>query len=54
VVKSVAKGYHFFKPPGLFTIGSAKLGLNGWGKVNTRFFHPEKGIMAKIERSVGQ
>ena len=54
VVKSVAKGYHFFKPPGLFTIGSAKLGLNGWVKVNTRFFHPEKGIMAKIERSVGQ
>ena len=54
VVKSVAKGYHFFKPPGLFTIGSAKLGLNGWVKVNTRFFHPEKGIMAKIERSIGQ
>ena len=54
VVKSVAKGYHFFKPPGLFTIGSAKLGLNGWVKVNKRFFHPEKGIMAKIERSVGQ
>jgi len=54
VVKSVAKGYHFFKPPGLFTISSAKLGLNGWVKVNTRFFHPEKGIMAKIERSIGQ
>jgi len=54
VVKSVAKGYHFFKPPGLFTIGSAKLGLNGWVKVNTRFFHPEKGIMAKVERSIGQ
>jgi len=54
VVKSVAKSYHFFKPPGLFTIGSAKLGLNGWVKVNTRFFHPEKGIMAKIERSIGQ
>jgi len=54
VVQSVAKSYHFFKPPGLFTIGSAKLGLNGWVKVNTRFFHPEKGIMAKIERSIGQ
>ena len=54
VVKSVAKGYHFFKPPGLFTIGSAKLGLSGWVKVNTRFFHPEKGIMAAIERSIGQ
>jgi sulfate/thiosulfate transport system substrate-binding protein len=54
VVKSVSKGYHFFKPPGLFTIGSAKYGLTGWTKVNKRFFHPEKGIMAKIERSVGQ
>ena len=54
VVKSVSKGYHFFKPPGLFTIGSSKYGLNGWAKVNKRFFHPEKGIMAKIERSVGQ
>jgi sulfate/thiosulfate transport system substrate-binding protein len=54
VVKSVSKGYHFFRPPGLFTIGSAKYGLTGWTKVNKRFFHPEKGIMAKIERSVGQ
>jgi sulfate/thiosulfate transport system substrate-binding protein len=54
VVKSVAKGYHFFKPPGLFTISSAKYGLNGWTKVNKRFFHPEKGIMAAIERSVGR
>jgi sulfate/thiosulfate transport system substrate-binding protein len=54
VVKSVAKKYHFYKPAGLFTIGSAKLGLNGWVKVNKRFFHPEKGIMAAVERSVGQ
>ena len=54
VVKSVAKGYHFFKPPGLFTISSTKYGLNGWVKVNKRFFHPEKGIMAAIERSIGQ
>ena len=54
MVKSVAKGYHFFKPPGLFTISSAKYGLNGWVKVNKRFFHPEKGIMAAIERSIGQ
>jgi len=52
VVKNISKGYH--KPPGLFTIGSAKYGLNGWVKVNKRFFHPEKGIMAKVERSVGQ
>jgi sulfate transport system substrate-binding protein len=54
VVKSVAKGYHFYKPPGLFTISSARWGLNGWVKVNKRFFHPEKGIMAAIERSVGR
>jgi sulfate/thiosulfate transport system substrate-binding protein len=54
VIKSVAKSYHFYKPAGLFTIGTAKLGLNGWVKVNKRFFHPEKGVMAKIERSIGQ
>jgi sulfate/thiosulfate-binding protein len=54
VVKSVAKGYKFYKPAGLFTINSTKLGLNGWTKVNTRFFHPQKGIVAKIEKSLGQ
>jgi sulfate transport system substrate-binding protein len=54
VVKSVAKGYRFYKPAGLFTINSTKLGLNGWTKVNTRFFHPQKGIVAKIEKSLGQ
>jgi sulfate transport system substrate-binding protein len=53
VVKSVAKGYRFYKPAGLFTINSRKLGLNGWTKVNNRFFRPEKGIVAKIERSIG-
>jgi sulfate/thiosulfate-binding protein len=53
VVKSVAKGYRFFKPAGLFTITSRKLGLNGWTNVNRRFFQPEKGIVAKIERSIG-
>jgi hypothetical protein len=53
-VKTVATSYHFFKPPGLFTIGSAKYGLNGWVNVNKRFFHPEKGVMAAVERSIGQ
>jgi sulfate transport system substrate-binding protein len=53
VVKGVARGYKFYKPAGLFTINSKKLGLNGWTKVNNRFFHPEKGIVAKIERSIG-
>jgi len=53
VLKSVAKGYRFVKPPGLFTITSKQWGLNGWTKVNRRFFDPNKGIMAKIERSLG-
>jgi len=53
VVKSVARSYHFYSPKGLFTIGSAKLGLNGWTKVNSRFFHPTTGIVAKIEKSLG-
>jgi sulfate/thiosulfate transport system substrate-binding protein len=52
-VKSVAKSYKFYKPPGLFTISTAKLGLNGWTKVNRRFFHPQKGVVAKIEKSLG-
>jgi sulfate transport system substrate-binding protein len=54
VVKAAAKGTKFYSPPGLFTIASAKLGLNGWTKVNTRFFRPGTGIVAKIERSLGQ
>jgi len=53
VVKSVARKYKFYKPAGLFTINSPKLGLNGWTKVQTRFFHPRTGIVAKIERSLG-
>jgi sulfate/thiosulfate-binding protein len=54
VVKSAAKGYRFYKPPGLFTISSKKLGLNGWTKVNRRFFDPNNGIVAVIERSLGR
>src|SRR6202795_830697 len=53
VLKSVAKSYRFVQPPGIFTINSAKWGLNGWTKVNRRFFDPNKGIMARIERSLG-
>ena len=52
-VKGAAKGYKFYKPPGLFTISSKALGLNGWTKVNRRFFHPQNGIVAKIEESLG-
>jgi sulfate/thiosulfate-binding protein len=53
VLKSVAKGYHFVQPPSLFTISSKQWGLNGWTKLNRRFFDPNKGIMARIERSLG-
>ncbi len=37
--------------PGQFTID--QLGLGGWDKVQKRFFDPNTGIMAKIERQVG-
>jgi sulfate/thiosulfate-binding protein len=53
VIKSVTKSYHFVQPPALFTINSKQWGLNGWTKVNRRFFDPNHGIMAKIERSLG-
>ena len=36
---------------GQFTID--QLGLGGWDKVQTRFFDPDTGVMAKIERQVG-
>jgi sulfate/thiosulfate transport system substrate-binding protein len=54
VLKSVARRYHFFKPPGLFTINTKPVGLNGWARVNKRFFDPNHGIMAAIERSLGR
>jgi sulfate/thiosulfate transport system substrate-binding protein len=53
VVKSVAKHYRLYHPPGLFTISSKRYGLNGWPKVNKRFFDPNHGIVAAIERSLG-
>jgi sulfate transport system substrate-binding protein len=53
VVKSVAKGYKFYKPAKLFTIDSKQVGLNGWTKVNSRFFNPQKGVVARIEKSLG-
>jgi sulfate/thiosulfate transport system substrate-binding protein len=37
--------------PGLFTID--QLGLGGWAKVQQRFFDPQAGIMARIQRQVG-
>jgi sulfate/thiosulfate transport system substrate-binding protein len=53
VVKSVLEKNRKKFPvrPGQFTID--QLGLGGWDKVQTRFFDPDKGIMARIERQVG-
>jgi sulfate/thiosulfate transport system substrate-binding protein len=39
----------FPTPAGLFTIRD----LGGWDKVNTEFFDPDKGSVAKIEQSAG-
>jgi len=53
VVKSVlqANASKFPTRPGLFTID--QLGLGGWSKVQPRFFDPDNGIVAGIERKVG-
>jgi sulfate transport system substrate-binding protein len=39
----------FPTPSGLFTIDK----LGGWSNVNDRFFDPDKGVVAKIEKSLG-
>ncbi len=49
VVPGVTGKYTFPTPPQLFTIDD----LGGWDKVMTDFFDPTKGIMAKVEQSVG-
>ncbi|MER3409326.1 MAG: sulfate ABC transporter substrate-binding protein [Thermoleophilia bacterium] len=53
VVKSVLEEFRakFPERPGLFTID--QLGLGGWQRVEKRFFDPNTGIMARIEREVG-
>ncbi len=51
VLRSVAARFHFPKRPGLFTI--SQLGLGGWAKAQPRFFEPDHGIMAGIEKKVG-
>jgi ABC-type sulfate transport system substrate-binding protein len=45
----VAKKFTFPEPAKLFTIGT----LGGWTKVNTTFFDPTTGIVAKIEAGLG-
>jgi sulfate transport system substrate-binding protein len=51
VVPSVERRYlaQFPPRPQLFKIGY----LGGWDKVNTQFFDPTNGIVAKIEQSLG-
>jgi sulfate transport system substrate-binding protein len=39
----------FPTPKNLFTIDK----LGGWSTVNTKFFDPDKGVVAKIEKSLG-
>jgi len=53
VVKSVLaqNRKRFPVRPGQFTID--QLGLGGWDRVQRRFFDPDTGIMARIERQVG-
>jgi sulfate transport system substrate-binding protein len=49
VVASVLKKFFFKNPKTLFTIQK----LGSWPAVETRFFDPTNGIVAKIERSKG-
>ena len=49
VLSSVASEFNFPKPKTLFTIDS----LGGWKSVNTKFFDPATGIVAKDEQSLG-
>jgi sulfate transport system substrate-binding protein len=50
VVKSVAKQFKFPSRPGLFKIDR----FGGWAKVQKQFFDVNNGIMAQIQRKVGQ
>jgi sulfate/thiosulfate transport system substrate-binding protein len=51
VIPGITRSHGFPRPKGLFTI--RQLGLGGWNHVEKRFFDPNNGIMAKIERSLG-
>ncbi len=50
VDKKVLGEFNYPKPPELFTIRD----LGGWNKVDTKFFDPQHGIMAKINRQLGK
>ncbi len=49
VLPKVAATFNFPKPHTLFTIDS----LGGWTAVNTKFFDPQTGVIAKIEQGLG-
>jgi sulfate transport system substrate-binding protein len=49
VVQKVYKKYSWEKPKKLFRIGY----LGGWGKVEKKFFDPQSGLVAQIERDNG-
>ena len=49
VISGVAKADEFKKPSGLFTIDD----VGGWATVTTKFFDPDNGVMAGIERGLG-
>jgi len=49
VLPSVAAKFNFPKPKTLFTIDH----LGGWTAVNTKFFDPQTGTVAKDEQSLG-
>src|SRR5437588_4162155 len=50
VMKSIVKKFNYPVRPWLFTIQK----LGGWSKVETRFFDPKMGVMAKIEAGLGK
>ncbi len=49
VLPNVAAQFTFPTPQKIFTIAS----LGGWTNVNTTFFNPETGVVAKIEQGLG-
>ena len=49
VLPSVAAKFKFPKPKTLFTIDH----LGGWTSINTKFFDPQTGVVAKVEQSLG-
>jgi sulfate transport system substrate-binding protein len=46
----VLADFDYPTPPGLFTIAD----LGGWSSVREEFFDVETGIMADIQRTLGQ